>query len=192
MEQTVAAAGTVRNLAARAVMAASVDIVTRRSAAELQRAAVDSRGAILAQQRETIRAAFYRACDLAFETTSGGVRLGCYDDGRVRFPLPWSGRSYLRYGLTRTTADILGVLLLNWRAGFWSKATGHAPTPAPVFMTEGNGAWFVNLTYTSTRAIVTATLDWPSLDSVAFLASDLSIKAGAARAKRRAGSVTAR
>ena len=193
--EAIGAAGSVRNLAARAVVAASVDIVARRSSAELRRAAVDARGAILAQQRDTIRAAFYRSVDLAFEATAGGVRLGCYDDGRVRFPLPWSGRSYPRFGLTYSTAMILRALIVNWQAGFWRPVV-IAPvptTPAAVFITDGRGGWFLNLAaYSTTTAVVAATVAWPTMDVVAHFEAALSKEASIARDKRRKGKARAR
>ena len=195
MEQTVTAAGTVRNLAARAVMAASVDIVARRTAEDLQRAAVDARGAIIAQQREVIRSAFYRAVDLAYEATPGGVRLGCHDDGRVRIPLPWSGRSYSRFGLTYSTAMILRALIVNWPAGFWRPVvTAPVPTPpAAVFVTDGAGGWFLNLAaYPTTTAVTVAAQSWPTLDVVAHFEAELSKEAGIARDRRRKGKARAR
>ncbi len=182
---SVMAVGRVRKLAAQAVVAVSTKIIDGESSALLAEASIDSRGAVLAQQTTTIQRAFLRAVDLAFETSPGGVRLGCYDDGRIRFVVPWSSRSYRRYGLTTTTAAILRVLVTEWKSGFWNPVTGHTPAPPPVFVLGNKGEWYVNLCYTSTLAVAGVTVNWPSMDTVAFLQAALTKKETAARIKRR-------
>ena len=182
---SLAAVGQVRKLAAQAVVAVSTGKIDKESAAMLESAVIDTRGAVLAQQATTIQRAFLHAVELAFETSPGGVRLGCYDDGRVRFVLPWSSRSYRRYGLTNTTAAILRTLVTEWKSGFWHPATGHTPAPPPVFVLGNKGEWYVNLCYTSTLAVAGVTVNWPSLDTVAFLQATLTKKETAARIKRR-------
>ena len=184
--EAVTAAEQVRKLAAQAVVNVSTKRIDAQSAAMLTAADAETRGAVLAQQVATIKRTFLRAVEMAYEETPGGVRLGHFDDGRLRSSVPWSVRSYRKFHIGFTTSSLLRMLLLNWENGFWLP-TGALPVPPPVFL--GNGrAWFLNTkAYPTKLSVVSATLLWPTLDYVAYLEKFSSLQASKARAKYRKG-----
>ena len=133
----------------------------RRTVVELASQAADVAGvrieayeARLAAKADALtRAAYYRATsdlltqalhvaiDACFERVDG-VLVGMEPSGRVNAAMPWSKRSHGRYGLRRSQADVLRVIVTAW-------ALEHAAgryNVAPVFVRDNvEHRWYVNL-----------------------------------------------
>ena len=175
-------------LAQQATMVASVRIVDGQSRAMAERAARETQVQRLTGLQDVLRAAMMALLDACYERTPGGQWVGHDGTGRLRqgVVVPWSGKNYSRYGLTRSQRDALQWLITRWPLGFWDGRHTVDDCPAAILTYDSvTTRWTVNLAAYPTKASVLPVLQvWPTIETLAWLDTEQSRQRSAERMQR--------
>lgn len=102
----------------------------RRAQNQAQKISIRSRHAIVSIKLLEVLNQFF---DLLYQKDQHGYVNFDPVNLMIKIPVPWSGKNYIKYGLTRTEADILRKIIAT------------LPVPSPLIYGEDNRRWHLNI-----------------------------------------------